>query len=70
MNAEEAKDIGLIHEVSSKANLIELGEKRLRDILKNPDAGRITTKRIIREQFSGDWKAYGEEEGKVSVISF
>lgn len=62
---EEALKLGLVDElVQDKNTLLATAEKRIQQLLQIPDAGRIITKGLIRDAFSHEWEAYGEEEAK------
>ena len=60
----EAVAGGMLHHLTSKAALMGDAEKALSVFLRNPDAGRITTKMESRANFAKQWQGYCEEEAK------
>ena len=59
VSPQEALQIGLLHKVVSKDDLISTAEAAMQQMLKaGPDAGRQATKDALRKQFSLDWEAY------------
>ena len=59
ISPQEALQLGLVHHVVSKDELLSTAEAAMQRMLKSgPDAGRQATKNHLREQFSRDWEAY------------
>lgn len=56
---QEALQIGLVHQIVSKEELLNTAEAAMHKLLKaGPDAGRQVTKQHLREKFSHEWEAY------------
>ena len=62
---EEALKLGMVDELSVKAELLATAEKRMQAFLQLPDLGRQLTKGWLRDEYSRAWEAYGEEEAKM-----
>lgn len=62
--ATDAKAMGLIDEVCSRAEMMDLVQKRLKLVLRFPDAGRRLTKVSLRAEFAKAWQSEAEQEAE------
>lgn len=64
--AEEALQMGLVHEVESGGEeaLLPRSEEVMKQVLELPDKGRQLTKWLMREKFANEWEAYGPTEAE------
>ena len=59
VSPQEALQMGLVHQVVSKEDLISTAEAAMQQMLKaGPDSGRQATKSNLRKEFSLDWEAF------------
>lgn len=69
VGAEEAVQLNLVNEAVPKAQLMAVGEERIKELLSVPDLGRQLTKRHLREAFSEQWEAYAEQEAEMGFAA-
>mmetsp|Transcript_7468 Transcript_7468/g.11741 ORF Transcript_7468/g.11741 Transcript_7468/m.11741 type:complete len:270 (+) Transcript_7468:84-893(+) len=63
LNPQEAKSMGLLHEVVPGAAVMPAAERAMTSMfLTLPDEARGATKVNMRGEFSAEWEAYAEEE--------
>ncbi|KAK9816888.1 hypothetical protein WJX72_006737 [[Myrmecia] bisecta] len=65
LSPQQAKQVGLVNEVTSKENLLPAAEAAMQQMLRSPDGGRQITKENMRGAFAREWEAYcgGEAAG-------
>ncbi|KDD76904.1 enoyl-CoA hydratase/isomerase [Helicosporidium sp. ATCC 50920] len=59
---QEALKVGLIDEITSKENLLQAAETRMKAMLKLNDVGRVPTKKTLNEDFAKEWIAFADRE--------
>jgi 3,2-trans-enoyl-CoA isomerase len=62
LSPRQALDLGLLHEVVEKDDLLEAALQAVRAALKLPDAGRVVTKQALRGDLAHAWENGWQEE--------
>jgi 3,2-trans-enoyl-CoA isomerase len=68
MAPEKALELGLVDRVVPRDQVLIAAIGMMEKSLMVASEGRVLTKRILREQFSLEWEAYGEEEAREAWI--